>query len=412
MVSRINKNKISKFSTIHFLEYLIWFLIILDFNTVFLYNGESHHYVLISSGLIIVALCLKKRIRINRNRLLWIGVYLVYMLLWNFLAMGTYFKSEFIERFLIFMPTMWFYISTLCELDSFLRKFANIVFILAIVSLFFWGLGTILGVIDETSFTKMFWGTENDRFVLVKNFYNLYFETSQNYVIFGIHTARNDGIFCEGPMYAAVLLFALAYELFYRKQVNIRRIVVLSITMVTTISLTGWIIMLFMYVYKYITKSENTSSQKIVKGIIGVVIVCVGIYIVTLLIEMKSSTESFLIRLDDYAAGFNSWKASPIWGHGYGNTTSVNSFLSSFRKNNTGTSNSLMMVLAQGGLVWLMYYFAGFFAYFKIGRKYHNWNYYGFLIVLIMMFLTVVFYTRLMMLVLLSIGFVYSKKKE
>ena len=61
--------------------------------------------------------------------------------------------------------------------------------------------------------------------------------------------------------------------------------------------------------------------------------------------------------------------------------------------------------------MWLLFYVAGFISYFKIAKKYKNWSYYGFLIVFLMMFLTVVFHTRLMILVLLSIGFSYDIKK-
>ena len=74
-------------------------------------------------------------------------------------------------------------------------------------------------------------------------------------------------------------------------------------------------------------------------------------------------------------------------------------------------SNSITVVLAEGGLMWMSFYIAGFISYFKIARKYKNWDFYGFLIVFIMMFLTVVFHTRLIILVLISIGFTYATKK-
>ena len=406
----IQKKKIDNIGTL-ILEYLIWIFIILDFNTVFLYNGGTHYYTLIASGLILFSLCTKQRLRIPKNALLYIAIYLCYMILWNILAYKLYFNAEFVERFLVFMPLIWIYIYNIKDLETFLRKFSNIIIVLAVLSLIFWSLGTIMKLLDTPYLSKMYWGFDNNRYVTVKNYFNLYFETSHNYEIFGINTARNDGIFCEGPMYAAVLVLAQAYEFFYSKTLNIKRIVILTIATITTISLTGWILVLFMYIYKFISKRENTSSKLMVKVVVGFIVVCLGIYAVYYIFEMKTSTDSFMIRLDDYIAGFNSWKTSVIWGHGYGNSAYAKSLISSFRSDNTGASNSVTVVLSQGGIMWLLFYVAGFISYFKIAKKYKNWSYYGFLIVFLMMFLTVVFHTRLMILVLLSIGFSYDIKK-
>lgn len=411
-MSRVIGWKIQNSFVINILEYLIWIFIILDFNTVFMYNGDSHYYTWIISLLIVITLCIRRKLQMQKYIFIYIFAYMVYMIVWNILASKLYFSAEFVERFLIFMPLIWLYIYNLKDLNPFLKKFSDIVVLLAIASLIFWSLGTIMNVLDTPYFSKMYWGYSNNSYALVKNYFNLYFETSQNYMFFGINSARNDGIFCEGPMYATVLILALAYEIFYKKKLDLKRIILFTITIITTISLTGWILMLFMYIYKYITKKENTSSKTMVKFIIGSVFVCVGLYIVYFVFEMKSSTDSFLIRLDDYMAGFNSWKTSVIWGHGYGNNTATESLMSAFRSNNTGVSNSITIVLSQGGIMWMLFYILGFVSYFKIAHKYKNWNYYGFLIVFIMLFLTVVFYTRLIILVIISIGFTYIMKKR
>lgn len=410
-MNRVLRRKKQSGYLIQILEYLIWIFVILDFNTVILYNGKAHFYTWIAAGLIVIALSIESNIQIHRYMYLYICFYLLYMIMWNILSCKFYFNAEFIERFLVFMPLIWIYIYNLEDLNLFLKKFSDIVIVLAVISLVFWSLGTITKIIDTPYTSKMYWGYSNNEYATVKNYFNLYFETSYNYEIFGINSARNDGIFCEGPMYGAILILALAYEIFYTKTIKLKRIIILTVTIITTISLTGWILMLFMYIYKYITKKENTSSKTIIKFVIGSVIVCVGIYIVYFIVEMKSSTESFLIRLDDYIAGFNSWKTSVIWGHGYANSASTASLVSAFRRNNTGMSNSITVVLAEGGLMWMSFYIAGFISYFKIARKYKNWNFYGFLIVFIMMFLTVVFHTRLIILVLISIGFTYATKK-
>ena len=230
----IQKKKIDNIGTL-ILEYLIWIFIILDFNTVFLYNGGTHYYTLIASGLILFSLCTKQRLSIPKNALLYIAIYLCYMILWNILAYKLYFNAEFVERFLVFMPLIWIYIYNIKDLETFLRKFSNIIIVLAVLSLIFWSLGTIMKLLDTPYLSKMYWGFDNNRYVTVKNYFNLYFETSHNYEIFGINTARNDGIFCEGPMYAAVLVLAQAYEFFYSKTLNIKRIVILTIATITTI---------------------------------------------------------------------------------------------------------------------------------------------------------------------------------
>ena len=65
---------------------------------------------------------------------------------------------------------------------------------------------------------------------------------------------------------------------------------------------------------------------------------------------------SWKTRSDDYAAGFRAWMHSPIWGNGFNNFDSVKYYMSSFRRDNLGFSNSLFVVLVEGGILLLSVY--------------------------------------------------------
>ena len=61
--------------------------------------------------------------------------------------------------------------------------------------------------------------------------------------------------------------------------------------------------------------------------------------------------------MDDYKAGYLSWKESPIMGNGYGNVEALEQHMSAFRYYNMGQSNSILKVLSEGGIYFLLFYF-------------------------------------------------------
>lgn len=85
---------------------------------------------------------------------------------------------------------------------------------------------------------------------------------------------RNRGIFREPGVYMIFLFFALLFEFFYKRKINKKRVIIFTITLLTTGSTAGIIILLATYVYVILMK-KNFKYR-------GVVIVLVGIFCIIL----------------------------------------------------------------------------------------------------------------------------------
>ena len=91
--------------------------------------------------------------------------------------------------------------------------------------------------------------------------------------------------------------------------------------------------------------------------------------------------------MDDFVAGFKAWMLHPIMGNGYGNSNSYVYMMSTFRIDRKGFSNSLMQILAYGGLYLLAPYAGSFglgaYRYFKKA----DWNNLVFICLFLIMFI-------------------------
>ena len=98
------------------------------------------------------------------------------------------------------------------------------------------------------------------------------------------------------------------------------------------------------------------------------VLFLVGSWLAFTVFDGKMQTSSGSTRLDDFAAGFKAWSRSPWFGYGFTNTDVVKSYMSAFRADNLGFSNSLFQTLVMGGVFWLTPYIIGLCGYLKSSR--------------------------------------------
>ncbi|HGY9658803.1 TPA: O-antigen ligase domain-containing protein, partial [Streptococcus pneumoniae] len=231
--------------------------------------------------------------------------------------------------------------------SALLSKFVNVVVILAIFSLFFWIFGTLLNVVHPTSTVINQWSGGQ----LINSYYNLYFETQQM-IFFGFRIIRNSGIFAESPIWGLILSIAYVIDFLILKfDKNSKRNIII-LTMLSTISTTGIIIVGLAILYKIMT-----TSRWMTKLLLLPVTLSLGLSLLLLLAE-KSETVSANLRVDDYNIGFIVWKASLWIGHGLNNgILAIQSHISTFTRN-LGYSNTLFVILAQGGLLLFLIYFS------------------------------------------------------
>lgn len=261
----------------------------------------------------------------------------------------------------------------------------NIILVVAVVSLFFWVFGSLLGIIHSNGVEYTTWtisGTE----VAINKYYNLYFETQvQNF--FGLKIMRNSAIFTESPMSSFMFCYAMLVELFKKKQISYKKIALLIVAVMSTFSTTGYVIVIVALFIKYLFSKTHSKVTAVLRmAVIPVVLIGLVLFIEQLL-QNKFESSSGSVRIDDFIAGFKAWMDHPLMGNGYSNSAAILQYMSTSRMNNTGFSNSLLQILAYGGLYLLVPYVgAAVYGLYKIVRR-RDWNEFAFVMIFIVMFI-------------------------
>ena len=238
-----------------------------------------------------------------------------------------------------------------CENDkhSTFKFYVDLIFYISVVSLFLWFFGSLLGIIHPSGTVLSTW-TGSEQKLLVNNYFYIHFEPQKAKIMFLGQITRNSSLFVEAPMFSFHLCTALLYELFAVPKSNYKRVTVIMLAIITTIAITGYIIAAIAITSKYIITGKKKGISKVLKVMALPVIVFALFIIINNLLTLKMNSFSGSVRLDDFSAGFKAWMVSPVFGNGYNNMKSIQQYMSSFRLNNMGFSNSPMLVLAYGGL--------------------------------------------------------------
>lgn len=269
---------------------------------------------------------------------------------------------QFLLLFFLFVPVIWVYMVNL-GYQRLISAYINIVVVISAISLFFWFFASLLKLVYPTGSVVSTWGAVPN---ILPKYYNLYFET-QNTRLMGESFIRNSGIFTEAPAYAFTLSLAFLSELLLKQTKSYFKILILAITLFSTLTSTGFLI-LFLTMMA-IGIAYLTSNQSLVSIMSILVIFIVGL-IITLpniwnLISDKSGTLSTAIRADDYIAGIKSWLTAPLLGHGFLNMAALSPFMNTAIRVeyslhgsvvNTGIANGWTSILSDGGLTLVLYY--------------------------------------------------------
>ncbi len=401
------------------LQYVIVILIILNTNSIYakLTRVNFHFNILLIIVLIayiFIYFIYKKNLKesllnikndiIKYHKL--IIIYFLYLLI--FIIFNNIETMNFITIFAIIFP-MYVYINIKGKNIEILKKLVNVIVILAIISLLFYTFISVFNVFDMTNTVEIHWEKE----IKIKSFLNIYFET-QVFNGFGLNIQRNTGIFTEAPMYSLILCISLAIEKFILKRNNKILELILILTIITTFSTTGIIVMSLIYILNIIIKfMEKESINKKIKIFMIIAIVFLLIISVIVFIQ-RIKTSSGQTRIDDYKASYEAWKESPIIGNGYDNDEIIKSHMSNFRFSNMGLSNSLMTLLAQGGIYLFILYLFPYIYILVMSIKYKQYNIIAFELVIFALFTTTIFmYTQTMNYILaLAYSYIINNKEK
>ena len=324
--------------------YIIGLFIIISHSMYTYTDDELFNYIIkvaLSIFPLLYLLFTMRKLAINRNSLKRLQkYYLVYFLSVLFIAffdVSGATVNSYIFRFIIFVPLMVTMFVFDKNSSKIFEAMLNIMIFLSIVSLFFWFFGTNLQLISPTGMLDTTWGGAR------KVYFGIYSEVGTT-IYGGIH--RNTSIFGEATVFTYFLGSSLLYEWFLGKK-DKRKLFILISTMITTFSSSGYLILLYLVVlwaYQYM-KEHNKFKQ--IKWVVIPIVVVLGVSIVLSLIFDPTKLASVRIRMSDYINGFTAWLESPIWGHGYQLDTTVY---------NTGFSNSISLILVNGGIMFLGIY--------------------------------------------------------
>jgi len=293
------------------------------------------------------------------------------------------------------------------KIKEILKEFSNVMLVLAVISLSIYFFGSISNIIHPTDTTTISWGGVRT----VESYYGIHFNT-QRQTLFETSFLRNTGIFAEAPMYSLVLSIALAIELFLKQKKSMWRVILFCITIITTVSITGIILMAFLIIAKFLFVDAKTKTTKHLKLLIIPLIGIIGIYILTTALSLKKNdTASFSVRMDDYKASFLAWKDHLLLGNGYKNDASIIQYMNPSRLSNTGLSNSILVLLAQGGLYLGIFYIFPAIKMILYGVKAKKMNIVTFTVTLLILFSTTIFLYKVLAINFVAMGYAYRKKK-
>ena len=371
----------TKRKIITFFEYAVVLFCILDTYTVYATTVDIDFRILeVAAALLTVCLALRLVFfGIERSTLkkysTTISIYYAIVLFLLIMNVGKEYMVSYISRFVLIFPMLILYFYCLAEKGeniSLIHKYVNIIVTFSVISLFFWVFASQLHLIAPTGSLRSGWGAAQYGYVY-PSYFGLYFER-QRCTFLWYSGFRNQGIFAEGPMFSLCLVLAIAAELFLPKQKarkDLRfffvhgksysfnwKLVCLITALITTFTTTGQIVLILMFIFRFFMNRPKKQFNYMIKLLVGFTLSVVGAYVAVSIFLLKSKSVSWMIRLDDFRAGFRTWLSSPVWGHGYGDKTALDPYRAFFRTTGIsgGFSNSITMVLAQGGILFLLIY--------------------------------------------------------
>lgn len=359
---------------IDIIEVFVVLFVILQSNTVYAHAIEHDYYlmellILFAFVLLIVGIAyfgLKKKVLINW--FVFIFVYYIYIVALALLSGVAndrimYFATRFLIIFPLFTLIFLLYSSNGIQYRL-LDKFVNVMTVISVISLFFWLFVSVLNIVNikPTSYIYSLWG-ENYYY---PNYFGVYVER-QYANLFSLRLLRNQSIFCEAPMFSLCLVFAITFcillskgearlgeKKFQRKKYI--KLTILVLALCSTITTTGYIMLALILFGNYCLETSHNMVAKRNKLIIIPLFFLISILFISFVYFGKSDSTSWMVHLEDFVIGFNAWLLSPIYGNGIGNDDVMYSQFSNYRMSMYGMSNSITVVLAQGGILLLAFY--------------------------------------------------------
>lgn len=338
------------------LEYLWVAFVILNGNSVYHANANVNFHLLeisvaLTAVLLVVNVAIKNMRPTKMNTLVAMCMTL-YTTVYLTARQTSMTASVFINLFVAGAPVAYLLFAELYRqgrLFKLMYRIVDVICLLSVISLFFWIFGELLGMIQRNGYIELNWGT----FDKAEGYYGIHFAFQLDTTFFpDQYIFRNSGIFAEAPMFNLWLCISLAIELFLKGKPARGRVVLLIVTILTTLSVTGILFLgLSLGLYSIMHYREMSRKRKILLWSLFLVVVPVAFFLLAKSVLLKTETQSYDMRLSDYVGGVRLWMDYPVFGCGYGNLGMLLPYIYS-PSGVVGFSNSVTAVLGTGG-IWM-----------------------------------------------------------
>lgn len=382
------------------IDIILMFFLIISTNSIYVniedgYSFNNYITILIFVSFVCKIILFKISKEIFNKILILLGVYYSIVILISIINFSKFTINNILYYFINF-PLLLVIILLLREqnkLQAWLINVINITALLAVISLFFWILVSNFNVISPTDYLINKWSDGG----VVVSYYNMYFETQKIEIMDNV-IVRNSGVFAEAPMWNLILSIALMIQTLFLRR-NDYKTLILVLTILSTVSTTGVYIIGLIIAYKIIFEVSGW------KKYITLILVPILVLGLSFIWENKSETASASIRFDDYKAGIQAWFDNIFFGSGFLNGLRViESYMDTTIRANLGYSNSLFVILAQGGIILFILYLLPMFL-ILLNRKYsYDLKFFVFLLLVILS--TAIFIDTYMFNFI--VGFMYS----
>lgn len=254
----------------------------------------------------------------------------------------------------VFPLTAFILMFSICEnTRSLWNCFTNTMFVVAVISLFFYLFGSGLHIIQPTGIVRFNYDTSIRS---CRSYFNLFFEAQKlNEASFLGVNIRNCGIFIEAPMYNSMLCLALLSELSFREKVRKSVVITLAITILTTMTTTGTLVLIAVLIVN-VFKGGKNNFLRMLRVVVVPVMFLIALFVILTILNNKLNTAqgdaSYSVRSDHVIAGFKMFLHSPIVGYGFGNTAAF----AQFAEHAQGYAVGLPLLLGiHGGLFFALY---------------------------------------------------------
>lgn len=272
-------------------------------------------------------------------------VALVLLLVFAHITLSGYVLSgEYISvalLLLVLVPAAAFHFANIGNFSKFLPSIVTVMNVEAAISLFFYVFGQSLSLISPTRRVVVNWGGPT----VYDSYFDLFYvRSSASYGI--LSHGRNIGIFAEAPMHAFMLLVSLLIQLFILRRVRAILLLLTLITIVSTYSTTGMILAITAVVLRL------AFGRKLSVRMTVLLTIAPGALMMMLRIYSEKSTfasHSVEIRNENWGAAMDSFLTNPLIGWGFKAASSDVAVL--------GHTSTVSQVLADGGVVLLIFYF-------------------------------------------------------